>query len=116
MLCVSIAAGTLSALYFVQQRKLAEMRLFKQLILECTERYDGLNRDLAEILVPAGFARSVRMLTLPSWPSTLTSAQSRFCSSAKAISIIASVAHGVAACCTTSKSSCCSNAQGGAGA
>ena len=48
-LVVSIAGGTASALFFIQQQKLAEMNLFKQLILEFTQRYDRMNGDLAAI-------------------------------------------------------------------
>ena len=43
-------AGVLSYCYFVQQQRLAETQLFKQLFTEFNARYDSLNDDLAAIV------------------------------------------------------------------
>lgn len=45
----SIIAGALGFCYFVQQQKLAEMSLFKQLFTEFNQRYDELNERLHQI-------------------------------------------------------------------
>lgn len=44
-----VLAGTLSFVYFVQQQKLAETQLFKQLFTEFNQRYDLLNDRLAGV-------------------------------------------------------------------
>lgn len=46
----SVVIAVLSFCYFVQQQKLAETALFKELFSEFNKRYDELNGDLAEIL------------------------------------------------------------------
>src|SRR5688572_26587729 len=52
-LVVSVLAALLSVSFFVQQQKLAEMQLFKQLIVEFNERYDRLN-DVLQCVVIRG--------------------------------------------------------------
>src|SRR5687768_17035765 len=49
MLVGSVVAATLGFCYFVQQQKLAETTLFKQLFSEFNARYDGMNEQLASI-------------------------------------------------------------------
>jgi hypothetical protein len=49
MLVGSVVAATLGFCYFVQQQKLAETTLFKQLFSEFNARYDGMNGRLAAI-------------------------------------------------------------------
>lgn len=44
-----LVAGILGFCYFIQQQKLAETLLFKQLFTEFNARYDALNDDLARI-------------------------------------------------------------------
>ncbi len=46
---VGLIAGIVGFCYFVQQQKLAEAQLFKQLFTEFNERYDQMNGDLADI-------------------------------------------------------------------
>lgn len=48
-LFASVLAAVLSVAFFVQQQKLAEMQLFKQLIVEFNQRYDRLNDALQRI-------------------------------------------------------------------
>ena len=45
----ALATGTVGFCYFVQQQKLAEIRLFKELFTEFNRRYDTLNGDLYDI-------------------------------------------------------------------
>jgi hypothetical protein len=45
----SVVAATLGFCYFVQQQRLAETTLFKQLFSEFNARYDGMNGKLAAI-------------------------------------------------------------------
>jgi hypothetical protein len=45
----AVIAGVLGFCYFVQQQKLAEIALFKDLFTEFNRRYDALNDRLAEI-------------------------------------------------------------------
>jgi hypothetical protein len=52
----SVIAAALGFCYFVQQQKLAEMRLFRELFTGFNERYDKLSRCLREI-VARGRAR-----------------------------------------------------------
>lgn len=48
----SIVAAVLGFCYFVQQQKLAETSLFKDLFTEFNRRYDTLNDRLAQIAAP----------------------------------------------------------------
>jgi len=48
-LIAALIAGVLGFCYFVQQQRLAETHLFKELFTEFNRRYDMLNDDLAEI-------------------------------------------------------------------
>lgn len=50
-LVVSVLAAVLSIVFFVQQQKLAEMQLFKQLIVEFNGRYDRLNDVLDRVVL-----------------------------------------------------------------
>lgn len=45
----AIVAGAFSFVYFVQQQKLAETHLFKELFTEFNRRYDQMNEQLAAI-------------------------------------------------------------------
>ena len=45
----SVLGASLAFCYFVQQQKLAETALFKDLFMEFNRRYDGLNDRLAQI-------------------------------------------------------------------
>jgi len=49
-LIVTIIAGILSSIYFVQKQRLEELRLFRALFTEFNERYNNLNERLYEIL------------------------------------------------------------------
>ena len=48
-LIAGIIAGAFSFSYFVQQQKLAEIRLFKELFTEFNQRYDAINEKLSSI-------------------------------------------------------------------
>jgi hypothetical protein len=48
-LVAALAAAIVSFCYFVQQQKLEEIRLFKELFEEFNSRYDKLNGDLSDI-------------------------------------------------------------------
>jgi len=48
----SVVVAVLGFCYFVQQQKLSETTLFKDLFTEFNRRYDALNERLAEIPVP----------------------------------------------------------------
>lgn len=48
-LCGGVIAGVLGFCYFIQQQKLAETHLFKELFIEFNRRYDDLNDDLARL-------------------------------------------------------------------
>lgn len=47
----SSIAGSLAFLYFIQQQKLAEITLFKQLFTEFNQRYNDYNGPLSDIFV-----------------------------------------------------------------
>jgi len=50
----ALVTGTLGFCYFVQQQKLAETQLFKDLFTAFNERYDKLNDDLYDIQARKG--------------------------------------------------------------
>lgn len=63
-LVLSVLAALMSVAFFVQQQKLAELQLFKQLFVEFNQRYDKLNEPLQRILVSGLKSDQDRMAAL----------------------------------------------------
>lgn len=64
LLVVSVTAAVLSVIFFVQQQRLAEMQLFKQLFVEFNQRYNALNDDLQGVIRDGVTTEKARMAVL----------------------------------------------------
>lgn len=61
---LAVLATVLSVAFFVQQQKLAEIQLFRQLVVDFNKRYDGLNDALQRIVRDGIASEEDRMAVL----------------------------------------------------